>query len=89
MCFAAFAKLTAVCRRVSPQRAHTEAVFCLLSPEIAAPAPLQTQDGSAVAKRTQRLFFCFSFLGPVAADCAETFLFMQRRSTNTKQNTRR
>lgn len=56
--------------------------------EIPPPAPLQTQDGSAVATMDIRLFFFFFFtffFGPVAADCAETFLFMQRRSTNTKQ----
>lgn len=57
--------------------------------EIPPPAPLQTQDGSAVAKMDITVVFLFFFLlfffGPVAADCAETFLFMQRRSTNTKQ----
>lgn len=65
-------------------------LFLLFSPpEIPPPAPLQTQDGSAVAKTdTTVVFFCFCFVlfsGPVAADCAETFLFMQRRSNSTKQ----
>lgn len=57
--------------------------LCFLPPppEIPPPAPLQTQDGSAVAtvKRTLVGFWCFGslflyLLGPVAADCAETFV---------------
>lgn len=49
------------------------ALFLFFPAEIPPPAPLQTQDGSAVAKNGQQLFFFNNFLGPVAADCAETF----------------
>lgn len=78
------------------QRCSHWGCVSVFPPEIPPPAPLQTQDGSAVAKTdTTVVLRCFIFwsvffffpllFGPVAADCAETFLFMQRRSTNTKQ----
>lgn len=56
-------------------------------PEIPPPAPLQTQDGSAVAKTdTTVVFFFFPFWPGGCRLCRNFFfLFMQRRSTNTKQ----
>lgn len=64
--------------------------LCFFPPEIPPSAPLQTQDGSAVAtvKRTLLFgvllfFFFFNLLGPVAADCAEIFVIYAKTIQQT------
>lgn len=60
--------------------------MCSLPPEIPPPAPLQTQDGSAVATVKRTLVGFFYLLGPVAADCAETFVSYAKTIQQTPDN---
>lgn len=70
--------------------------LCFFPPEIPPPAPLQTQDGSAVATVKWTLvgfcfwFFCccffvvfFYLLGPVEVNCAETFVIYAKTIQQT------